>query len=472
MSLSAASSSSPLNKSSISDSLLNDEEGEHIIVKCGSVEGKFYFSRLKGVSGNHGNVKCIRVKSNWLTPNEFESKGGKGKSRHWKRSLTHKNKTLLSVMPLFVTDTDTNPGSQSVGAGLSCNVGTPTFLSNPVLAFVKAHRLKGDIGSLKRIVSDRFDLSKLSAALKELWAFCRVDLESFGFLYQARRSVDTVFSDIISAFDKLDLGNSLPDIFCEANDLLLLPCLDLDPVSKQLELNTQAVKALSSTINNLPKDHLTPLLEQVSSRFDSVTAVIDSIELIKSDLTSTVEAVAKDFRSKLSDPPVHNRIPTASRGSPVKPQPDRRSNIIVFGLPESDSLEGTKEQADSLLHFVAGRSVPWADAFRLGRRKTQVTVSMSPRPLLIKLCNVWDKRLVLSSKRKLKDYSVSNVFLREDLSLEARKARALKRQKGATNGSPQPPLLPPNHSRSSSSSSRSMFDNSADSGSGDNSDPK
>ena len=46
----------------------------------------------------------------------------------------------------------------------------------------------------------------------------------------------------------------------------------------------------------------------------------------------------------------------------------------------------------------------------------------------MKLCSEWDKRLILSSKFKLKEYSVSKVFLREDLPLEVRQARAKQRQ--------------------------------------------
>ena len=106
--------------------------------------------------------------------------------------------------------------------------------------------------------------------------------------------VDTVFLDIISAFEKLDLDKSLPDIFCEANDLIILPCLDLDPVSKQLDLNTQAEKAMSRTIYDLPKNHIRPLVDQIASGLDSLTAVISSVKLIKNDLTSSVVAAAKE----------------------------------------------------------------------------------------------------------------------------------------------------------------------------------
>ena len=323
---------------------------------CGVVEGKFYYGRLNCSSGNLGTVKCIHFNNEWLSPNEFEVKGSK--ARYWKRSITHNSKALLSILPLL----DVDESSQSSCAG-SSHSSCRTFLANPVLAFIKAHHLRGDTGSLKSVLCARFDLSKLSSALKELWDFCRADLERLGILYQACRSVDTVFLDIISAFEKLDLDKSLPDIFCEANDLIILPCLDLDPVSKQLDLNTQAVKAMSRTIYDLPKNHVRPLVDQIASGIDSLTAVISSVKLIKNDLTSSVVAAAKEVHSTHSHQPAHSMAPSFSSKNVARPQPDRSANIIVFGLPESDTLEGTKEGADSLLSFVAGRSVPWADAF-------------------------------------------------------------------------------------------------------------
>ena len=75
-----------------------------------------------------------------------------------------------------------------------------------------------------------------------------------------------------------------------------------------------------------------------------------------------------------------------------------------------------------------GRSVPVVDAFRLGRVNPQSGSSSRPRPLLIKLSSVWDKRLILSCKYKLKEYSTPNLFLREDVPFEVRKARALARK--------------------------------------------
>ena len=94
--------------------------------------------------------------------------------------------------------------------------------------------------------------------------------------------------------------------------------------------------------------------------------------------------------------------------------------MILFGLPESSLLEA-KTAIDNVFTYLIGKNVKVVDAFRLGRKSE--AGNARPRPMLIKLDNCWDKRLLLSSCHKLKDYSVSRLFLREDLPPEARTSR-------------------------------------------------
>ena len=42
------------------------------------------------------------------------------------------------------------------------------FLADPVLAFIKAYRLKGDLVGLKQVVCSRFDSSSLGSAHRHL----------------------------------------------------------------------------------------------------------------------------------------------------------------------------------------------------------------------------------------------------------------------------------------------------------------
>ena len=57
--------------------------------------------------------------------------------------------------------------------------------------------------------------------------------------------------DIITAFDALDTKDLIPPVFCEASDLYRLPPISLDSIAEQVQLNTQAVEALSAVVKNL-----------------------------------------------------------------------------------------------------------------------------------------------------------------------------------------------------------------------------
>ena len=79
----------------------------HIVVKCGSVDGKLYFNLLRDCTGNIGSVKCILTNSH-CTPNKFEQKGGKAKLKNWKKSVQHGGKSLLTVLPTLGLDKPRN----------------------------------------------------------------------------------------------------------------------------------------------------------------------------------------------------------------------------------------------------------------------------------------------------------------------------------------------------------------------------
>ena len=83
---------------------------------------------------------------------------------------------------------------------------------------------------------------------------------------QRRRSVIKHLEDILAAFEVHDNTGSLPEMFCEAKDMLKLPPLSLDPVS---ELVNQNSVSLGEVLTNLSS-----LKEQVNSSVLSLTSKI------------------------------------------------------------------------------------------------------------------------------------------------------------------------------------------------------
>ena len=94
-----------------------------------------------------------------------------------------------------------------------------------------------------------------------------------------------------------------------------------------------------------------------------------------------------------------------------------------------------------LLSLLVG---PFPDLFRLSRLNkptSQVASSEAPtrpRPVLLKVPSAWDRRLILSTVRKLRDYTLKRIYIREDLSSDER----LKRREAylaRTRKDPTPP---------------------------------
>ena len=86
-------------------------------------------------------------------------------------------------------------------------------------------------------------------------------------------------------------------------------------------------------------------------------------------------------------------------------------DIVVFGVPESKDLLGTEALVSRAFELAVGRRVIIADCKRIGKFSSE---SIRSRPLLVRLASVWDRRLLLSSKYKLKGFSKAKLFVRED----------------------------------------------------------
>ena len=115
------------------------------------------------------------------------------------------------------------------------------------------------------------------------------------------------------------------------------------------------------------------------------------------------------------DPHVNVASPSPARLSSVKATSvtvPRACNLVLFGLPENNSIMELKSEIDELLEFLAGKQVNVNDVFRLGKYSGS---SKRPRPVLIKLATAWDRKVVLLRKRSLKEFKIPRLFLREDV---------------------------------------------------------
>ena len=116
------------------------------------------------------------------------------------------------------------------------------MIIDPVLAFIKAFRLRGDRESLRLAACSRFDTVMVSAAKKKLWESCSSDLRESGLTFQLHRGsekrtqVSADLDDLITCFDKLDDASKLLEMFCEANDIVNLPPITSDSVTERTNI--------------------------------------------------------------------------------------------------------------------------------------------------------------------------------------------------------------------------------------------
>ena len=129
---------------------------------------------------------------------------------------------------------------------------------------------------------------------------------------------------------------------------------------------------------------------------------------------SYAAAASSDLPGDSHHPPVTSRkVYVSPRSSPSTD--DRSCNVILFGLPEGRSLVESKLLVDEVLEFLSGKHIPIKDVFRLGKY-VQPSASSHLRPILIKLCTAWDRKLVLLHKTSMKNFHIKSLFLREDVS--------------------------------------------------------
>ena len=288
------------------------------------------------------------------------------------------------------------------------------MLCNPVLAFIKAFR---SVDTLKRAALAKFDSVPLCKAKKDLWesdystTICDAGLSlPIRCDSEKRTQAAADLEDLLQTFDKLDEFDKIPAIFCEATDLVTLPPIVVE--------------------------NCTAIVQQNSASLDNITSKLDSlsheVSALRTKLGNASNTPLLHPPPQVSSPSNTNKQPYRAFNS-VQDQPSglhRQENLIVFGIKEQ-SMTDTMESVKNMLQFVVGRPTPVKDLFRIGRYKKpedELSLSSRPRPIILKLASPWDRCLVLSNRFSLKNYDVSGVYIREDLSPNERKARLQRRR--------------------------------------------
>ena len=90
---------------------------------------------------------------------------------------------------------------------------------------------------------------------------------------------------------------------------------------------------------------------------------------------------------------------------------------------ESRSLLETENLVKQAFEFAVGRKIKLVDCRRLGKF---IPNQEKSRSLIVKLASVWDRRLLLNTKYKLRHFKGAQLFVRENRAPEDRKRNDAK----------------------------------------------
>ena len=147
----------------------------------------------------------------------------------------------------------------------------------------------------------------------------------------------------------------------------------------------------------------------VNSRIDHLNAACTTL------ITSTQNATAAAAAA---------RCTSQAHSAQNSTQTDRNENIIIFGVPEDRDANQWRGRVNDVMSYVADHAIDTVDMYRLGRYDSNKT-----RPILVKLRTVWDKRILLSKCRKLKDYTHRGIYIAPDEPLDIRRKQTFDRLK-------------------------------------------
>lgn len=181
-------------------------------------------------------------------------------------------------------------------------------------------------------------------------------------------------------------------------------------------------------MENLKEDSKSTFAD-IRNKLSIMQTKLDDFSAPMQQLISSVSAINDEIEKfKTKNYPLSNSIQNVgdSHSLPVSCSFDRSTNIIIYGIKENVDPTVWREEVDHVLHFLLNKSVDVNDSFRLGR---YIQNSNRDRPVLVKLASTWVKRLILSKRSNLRNYSQSGIFIAPDEPLDVRRKQTMQRLK-------------------------------------------
>jgi len=314
--------------------------------------------------------------------------------------------------------------------GASGSLSADMYTENELLAYASFYRDRANSEALRSTLLAFYSPDDISAAKKVVVSKFYQQLGSSMLTAERRNSAtreahEAEIEDIIGMFDLLDTSNVLSDHKFVAMKLDNLPKYgpeEINPAALvERQVRTEAtVKDIAATVEQL---YSRSTIDESASVRKLDSMLCDMQQKVDSFQTSVCTTLNNlQLACSRSTDVISSRGSTGAQAHVV----DRAQNIVMFGIKEDRDMSIWRSNVDEVLQFVVGHAVDVVDMFRLGRF---IPNSSRPRPVLVKLRVVWDKRTVLSNCSKLKHFRQGEVFIAPDEPLEVRRTKTLDRLK-------------------------------------------
>jgi hypothetical protein len=158
---------------------------------------------------------------------------------------------------------------------------------------------------------------------------------------------------------------------------------------------------------------------RVESAINDIAATVQTLSSAQA-ASARLDQLSTVCRTSLD---AHNR-PEPDNSRTQSDAVDRQLNFVTFGVPEKRDASVWRRGVDDILRFVVDNSVDTVDMFRLERFSPDKS-----RPVLVTLRTELDKRLILSKRSKLRNFSQRGIFVESDEPVAVRRSQTIDRLK-------------------------------------------
>lgn len=314
------------------------------------------------------------------------------------------------------------------------------IITDELLTYANFYRDKCTAGELHKVIVHFYLPNEISTSKRAVMREFETYLNGSPFTAARRQTstrpaCDAEIDDILGMLETLDALNVLKSVQFVAAQLDRLPkygpnevnvCTVVDrqhQIDQEMDVIKDTLQGIATNGNN----YTTSLATQLAPHMDMMQRQLDKLNEVCNGVSTLADKLQQYCSTRISESAGRPSSGSAAAGAShnyTHSSRDVSRNVIVTGVAESRNPTEWCDIVTAALRAACGREVKFDDAIRLGK----FVPDKPPRPILVKLCSPWDKRIVVGGAWRLKDNDqLRRVYIRDDLPLSERRRNLLER---------------------------------------------